>query len=72
MNQNKVIKLTTSGAGVPILIGVESIISVKESTTKSSTGEIFIRTVIQSRAAMVDTFVVDESVEEVWNLINEK
>lgn len=71
MNQNKVIKLTNAG-GVPILIGVESIISVKESTIKSSTGERFARTVIQSRAAMVDTFVVEESVEEVWNLINEK
>jgi hypothetical protein len=71
MNQNKVIKLTNTG-GEPILIGVESIISVKESTAQSSTGKRFIRTVIQSRAAMVDTFLVEESVEEVWNLINGK
>ena len=70
----QVIKLTRKGMnGEPILIGVESIISVKLSKyTDSSIGvEGGFRTVIESRGAMIATNYVEESVEEIYELINQ-
>ena len=70
----QVIKLTRKGMnGEPILIGVESIISVKLSKyTDSSIGvEGGFRTVIESRGAMIATNYVEESVEEIYDLINQ-
>lgn len=69
----QVIKLTRKGMnGEPVLIGVESIISVKRSKyTDSSIGvEGGFRTVIESRGAMIATNYVEESVEEIYELIN--
>jgi hypothetical protein len=62
----QVIKLTNT-ENKTILIGVDSIISVK--LMKKSNFEIF-HTQIESRGAMISTNYVKESVEEIYNLIN--
>lgn len=61
------IKLTESSNGSTILIGTESIISVEEMYSPNKKSYI---TKIRSRGAMVETFYVIESVEEVFNLYN--
>lgn len=72
----QVIKLTNMN-DEPILIGVESIISVKliKVTNSSASLESGLRetfqTKIESRGAMVSTNYVKESVEEIYELINQ-
>jgi hypothetical protein len=67
----QVIKLTNIDGGA-ILIGVESIISVKLTKyTNSSAGIEDFRTKIESRGAMISTNYVKESVEEIYELINQ-
>jgi hypothetical protein len=67
----QVIKLTSMN-GEPILIGVESIISVKLTKyTNSSAGIDDFRTKIESRGAMISTNYVLESVEEIYELLNQ-
>lgn len=65
MSQQKVIKLTNTEYET-ILIGVESIISVKPCTIEE---EIHC-TKIESRGAMVSTHWVQETISQVWNMIN--
>lgn len=72
----QVIKLTKIN-GENILIGVESIISVKatkvidsSASLKSGLRETF-QTKIESRGAMISTNYVKESVEEIYDLINQ-
>jgi hypothetical protein len=67
--QKLVIKLTKRN-GSPILIGVESIIDVKWETIKPYDKPAFEASAIRSREAMVTTNYVIESVEEIYNLIN--
>jgi hypothetical protein len=52
----------------PILIGVESIISVEGKVIEYSTSFLLKCTEINSRAAMVTSFNVKESVEEIYQL----
>jgi len=72
----QVIKLTNKNEE-PILIGVESIISVKliKVTDSSASIESGLResfqTKIESRGAMISTNYVKESVEEIYELINQ-
>ena len=72
----QVIKLTNMN-DEPILIGVESIISVKliKVTNSSASIESGLResfqTKIESRGAMISTNYVKESVEEIYELINQ-
>lgn len=63
--QKKIIKLTNR-KNETILIGVESIIDVTTIQTKDY--EVFSK--ILSRGAMVETNWVIETVEEIYNLIN--
>lgn len=65
-NQKKIVKLTKLD-GSPILVGVESIIQVHEAIV--GVNKVFC-TKIQSRGAMVETCWVTESVDEVWEIIN--
>jgi hypothetical protein len=53
--------------GETILIGTESIISVNESTKTDLQGNITLCTKISSRSAMVSSYWVTESVEEIYN-----
>ena len=72
----QVIKLTRTN-GEPVLIGVESIISVKLIKVTDSTASIesglreSLQTKIESRGAMISTNYVKESVEEIYELINQ-
>ena len=72
----QVIKLTNMN-DEPILIGVESIISVKliKVTNSSASIESGLResfqTKIESKGAMISTNYVKESVEEIYELINQ-
>ncbi len=70
--QKLIVKLTRE-SGKPVLIGVESIITVKRININAydSRGTYEI-TEIVSRAAMATTTHVQESVEEIYNLINAK
>ena len=52
-----------------ILIGIESIIDVKEFSLKQYMAETIFCTKIQSRGAMVETNYVRESVEEIWDMV---
>lgn len=63
--QKKIIKLTNR-ENKTILIGVESIIEV--TTIQNQKGEILSK--ICSRGAMVETNWVIETIEEIYNLIN--
>jgi hypothetical protein len=63
--QKKVIKLTNY-KNETILIGVESIIDVI-SENRNDIGKV---SVIRSRGAMVETNYVKESIEEIYNIIN--
>lgn len=67
----KLIKLTQFSWGglKPVLIGIESIIKVEECeiSRDSDYAEV---TKIQSRGAMIETTYVVESLEEIYNLIN--
>jgi hypothetical protein len=67
--QKLIVKLTKRD-GSPILIGVDSIITVVRETIKPYGKPEFDTTVIRSREAMVTTNYVTESVEEIYNLIN--
>lgn len=71
----KVIKLSQfswDGAESSILIGVESIIDAKELVLKNSDGKRqAVVTKIQSVGAMITTNYVLESVDEIFNLINQ-
>jgi hypothetical protein len=58
----RLLKLTKID-GSPILIGVESIISVEDNTKPGETS----RTKIYSRSAMASSYWVTESVEEIYN-----
>lgn len=67
-----VIKLTTSD-GSKILIGVDSIInaySITQNNSCSINPKIVGLTKIESRHAMVTSNIVKESVDEIYNLIN--
>ena len=72
----QVIKLTNMNGGA-ILIGVESIISVKLIKITDSTASIerglleSLQTKIESRGAMISTNYVRESLEEIYELINQ-
>lgn len=66
--QRKVIKLNTLYSD-DILIGVDSIISVKNGVKKSYQHEDIKCTVIESRHAMVTTHYVTETVEQIYSLI---
>ena len=63
-----IIKLT-SDEGETILIGVRSIIDIKQVKLTDSKGFVTYPTKIQSRHAMVTSNYVKESVEEIYNLI---
>ena len=59
----------TTENGEVILIGLPSVISIERlKITRGS--ETFLLTKIQSRGAMVSTHYVIETVEEIYNLIN--
>lgn len=63
-----IIKVTTEN-GEAILIGLPSVISIERlKITRGS--ETVLLTKIQSRGAMVSTHYVIETVEEIYNLIN--
>jgi uncharacterized protein YlzI (FlbEa/FlbD family) len=72
----QVIKLTRIN-GEHILIGVESIISVKATKVTDSSASLesglreTFQTKIESRGAMISTNYVKESVEEIYDLINQ-
>lgn len=51
----------------PILIGTESVISMQPHIKQCGGGD-YICTEIRSRAAMVDTFFVKESIEEIHKM----
>lgn len=63
----QLIKLTKYQSEEFILIGTESIISVETIYIKDKDVEI---SKIKSRGAMVETFYVTESVDEIYNLYN--
>lgn len=63
--QKRIIKLTNY-KNETILIGVESIIEVI-SENRADIGKV---SVIRSRGAMVETNYVKESIEEIYNIIN--
>lgn len=63
----QLIKLTEIDTNKSILIGTESIISVQRIFHPEFDSNI---TKIQSRGAMVSTFFVTETVEEIYNLFN--
>lgn len=68
-----VIKLTQfkwDGDSLPVLIGTESIIKAEEFLLKHYDGRYKMVTKIQSRGALVETTYVTESVEEIYNIIN--
>ena len=58
------IKLTKSSDGATILIGTESIISVETIYLKVEDNLV---SKIRSRGAMIETFYVIESVDEIYN-----
>lgn len=64
------IKLTNI-YGEKILVGTENIIAVKAHNLKPQTGGMIPCTKIQSRGAMVETNYVEESVDEIYNLVNQ-
>lgn len=72
----QVIKLTNMN-GETILIGVESIISVKTIKVTDSSKSIesglreSFQTKIESRGAMISTNYIKESVEKIYELINQ-
>ena len=69
--QKKVIKLTAIRTNEKILIGTESIIDAKSTEIKNDNQKVSLKcTRIESRGAMVSTSWVQESVEEIYNLIN--
>jgi hypothetical protein len=71
----KVIKLSQfswDGVESSVLIGIESIIDAKEVVLKRSDSKTQAAvTKIQSRGAMVETNYVLESVNQIFNLINQ-
>lgn len=74
--QNKVILLTNLD-GAPVLIGVESIITVEVTTHKSNPyndnlNKNTICSKIQSRHAMVTTTLVKELPTKIYELINKQ
>ena len=77
MAQKSVIKLTKTwfSDGIieekPMLIGTESIISVEFVIVTNSTNKNTMQcSKIRSRGAMVETMYVAETIEEIWNIIN--
>jgi len=64
--KKKIIKVTNS-KNETILIGVESIIEVRNKYFEDMMMDI---SIIKSRGAMVETNYVIESIEEIYNLIN--
>jgi hypothetical protein len=67
--QKLIVKLTQQN-GESVLIGIESIIEVKLETIKPYDKSEYDITVIRSRGAMITTNYVTESVQEIYNLIN--
>lgn len=75
----KLIKLTqfssgglkpfSSGGLKPVLIGIENIIKVEECEISGDSDYAKV-TKIKSRGAMIETTYVVESLEEIYNLIN--
>lgn len=55
---------------LPVLIGTESIIRAEEFIAEHHDGRRKVVTKIESRAAMVTSTYVIESVEEIYNIIN--
>ena len=72
MNSQKLIVKLTQLDFSPILVGVESIIQVDSAIVGAVNGKAHqtLCTKIKSRGAMVETCWVTESVEEVWEMIN--
>jgi hypothetical protein len=68
--QKKVIKLTAIRTNEKILIGTESIIDAKSTEINDNQKLPLKCTRIESRGAMVSISWVQESVEEIYNLIN--
>lgn len=64
----KLTEFSWDEAPTPVLIGTESIISVKGILLKHSNGRSHWVTKIQSRGAMVETTYVLESIEEIHEL----
>ena len=62
----KLLKLTDT-KGQAILIGTESIISIEESILTDVQGEKILYRKISSRGAMVSTFRVVETINEIYN-----
>ena len=60
------LKLTKVTDSKPILIGVESIISVESVRDHELNKDV---TRIKSRGAMIETFYVTESVEEIYEML---
>lgn len=61
------IKLTEARSGKKLLIGVQQIVSVTELVIKGDGADLHCRKV-QSTGAMVETFWVSESIEEIYEL----
>jgi len=64
------IKLTNT-KDEKILIGTESIIAVMPLESAKFNGLVIDCTKIQSRGAMVETFYVHESVDQIYKLVNQ-
>jgi hypothetical protein len=64
------IKLTNT-KDEKILIGTESIIGAEPFILKPQAGGEVYCTRIRSRGAMVETFYVHESVDQIYNLVNQ-
>lgn len=66
----KVVLLTDARTGKKVLIGVDSIIKTEESQWKDSNGKLLYpgATEIRSRSAMVETTLVVETPEEIYEL----
>ncbi len=70
-NQKSVIKLTNHQNSQPILIGTKLIISIEPININDDKGKNLVSE-IKSVGAMVSTFYVKESIEEIYNLIENK
>ena len=67
--QKLIVKLTQED-GTSVIVGVESIIEVKREVIDHYEKGTYEATIIRSRGAMITTNYVIESVDEIYNLIN--
>ena len=68
--QKRIIKLTDAKYKNILLIGVDSIISVRDTKIIDLNKNETICSVIECRHAMVTSFWVSETTEEIYNIIN--